>query len=58
MTMSDLTCIIYTRFGHLTPTLLRNMLYGMAEEFLIDSLQERAVEISDDTVRQAAKHLI
>lgn len=56
--MADYTPILATPFVHLTSTQLRNMLTGMSEEFLIASLQDGAVEVSDGTFRHAAHPLI
>lgn len=45
-------------FGHLTITRIRDMLYSMYQECLIDSLQDGAVAVSDGTVRQVAQNVI
>lgn len=58
VTRTYLKCIMDIQSGHISPTRLRNMLRSMAEEFLIDSLQDGAVEVSNGTVHQPAGHLI
>lgn len=39
------------KFSHLTPTSLRDMVASIAEEYLIDSLQDGEFEVSDFMVR-------